>query len=342
MVSSIIFIHGLGILGMMVNAKLDFSKAFLADLVFYPGDVIKNALAVTIALALHKAFPDLLIRRGPPRLPAKHPRPAAPRRTAGREHHRAGPAAVRVAVDGRPAPKTLLEELSLRLTEQRIGVIGANGSGKSTLLRLLNGLVAPSSGTVTVDGADTVRAVREVRRRVGFVFTDPLSQLVMPTGREDVELSLRRSVRNTRERSSQAEATLDRFGLLPLADQSIYELSGGERQLLALAAVLAVDPEVLVLDEPSTLLDLRNRELLRRTLAGLSQQVILSTHDLDLALDLDRVLVVDAGSVVFDGGPAAAVAHYRAICAEASRLRGRGRTGRAEQPHLIRPRLEQL
>jgi biotin transport system ATP-binding protein len=225
--------------------------------------------------------------------------------------------AVRVAVDGHTAPKTLLKELSLDLTEQRIGVIGANGSGKSTLLRLLNGLVAPSTGSVTVGGRDTVRAVRDVRRRVGFVFTDPLSQLVMPTGREDVELSLRRSVRNAKERRSQAESVLDRFGLLPLADQSIYELSGGERQLLALAAVLAVDPEVLVLDEPSTLLDLRNRELLRRTLAGLSQQVILSTHDLELAQDLDRVLVVDAGVVVFDGEAAAAVDHYRALSAAA-------------------------
>jgi biotin transport system ATP-binding protein len=225
--------------------------------------------------------------------------------------------AVRVAVDGHAAPKTLLEELSLDLTEQRIGVIGANGSGKSTLLRLLNGLVAPSAGSVTVGGRDTVRAVRDVRRRVGFVFTDPLSQLVMPTGREDVELSLRRSVRNAKERRSQAEAVLDRFGLLPLADQSIYELSGGERQLLALAAVLAVEPEVLVLDEPSTLLDLRNRELLRRTLAGLSQQVILSTHDLELAQDLERVLVVDAGRVVFDGEAAAAVRHYRALSAAA-------------------------
>lgn len=220
--------------------------------------------------------------------------------------------AVRVEVDGR-GPKTLLEEVTLDLAEPRIGVIGANGSGKSTLLRLLNGLVAPSSGSVLVRGADTVRSVREVRRRVGFVFTDPLSQLVMPTGREDVELSLRRSVRNAAERRRQAEATLERFGLLALADQSIYELSGGERQLLALAAVLAVDPEVLVLDEPSTLLDLRNRELLRRTLAGLTQQVILSTHDLELALDLDRVLVVHAGRVVFDGGPAAAVGHYRAL-----------------------------
>ncbi|MDR6505597.1 ABC transporter ATP-binding protein [Arthrobacter oryzae] len=223
--------------------------------------------------------------------------------------------AVRVAVDGSPQPKTLLHGISLNLKEQRIGVIGANGSGKSTLLRLLNGLVAPSDGTVTVDGDDTVRAVRAVRRKVGFVFTDPLSQLVMPTGREDVELSLRRSVRNTRERRNAAEAILDRFGLMPLADQSIYELSGGERQLMALAAVLAVEPGVLVLDEPSTLLDLRNRELLRRTLSGLSQQIVMSTHDLELVRDMDRVLVVESGQVVFDGGAAAAVEHYRELSA---------------------------
>lgn len=223
--------------------------------------------------------------------------------------------AVRVAVDGSPQPKTLLRGISLNLTEQRIGVIGANGSGKSTLLRLLNGLVAPSDGAVTVDGDDTVRSVRAVRRKVGFVFTDPLSQLVMPTGREDVELSLRRSVRNTRERRDAAEAILGRFGLMPLADQSIYELSGGERQLMALAAVLAVEPAVLVLDEPSTLLDLRNRELLRRTISGLSQQIVMSTHDLELARDMDRVLVVESGQVVFDGGAGAAVEHYRELSA---------------------------
>lgn len=222
---------------------------------------------------------------------------------------------VRVAVDGRPDPKVLLQDVTLDLSERRIGVIGANGSGKSTLLRLLNGLVEPTEGTVTVNGADTVRKVRAVRQQVGFVFTDPLSQLVMPTGREDVELSLRRSMRNGAERRAKADAVLDRFGLLPLADQSIYELSGGERQLLALATVLAVEPEVLVLDEPSTLLDLRNREMLRSTLAGLPQQVIMSTHDLELALDMDRVLVVEAGRIAFDGGAAAAVEHYRSLCA---------------------------
>ncbi|MCZ9884830.1 energy-coupling factor ABC transporter ATP-binding protein [Arthrobacter sp. B2a2-09] len=225
---------------------------------------------------------------------------------------------VRVAVDGSPAPKTLLQDVSLELTERRIAVIGANGSGKSTLLRLLNGLVAPSEGTVSVNGADSMRAVRQVRSQVGFVFTDPLSQLVMPTGREDVELSLRRSIKNSKERAARAEAVLERFGLLDLADQSIYELSGGERQLLALAAVLAVNPAVLVLDEPSTLLDLRNRELLRRTLAGLEQQIIMSTHDLDLALEADRALVVDGGRIVFDGGAADAVEHYRALCSAES------------------------
>ena len=224
-------------------------------------------------------------------------------------------AAVAVAVDGQPEPKTLLHGVALELTERRIGVIGANGSGKSTMLRLVNGLVQPSSGTVAVDGEDTVRAVRAVRRNVGFVFTDPLSQLVMPTGREDVELSLRRSIKNSGKRAARAEIVLDRFGLLHLADQSIYELSGGERQLLALAAVLAVDPAVLVLDEPSTLLDLRNRELLRRTVAELDQQVIMSTHDLDLALDMDRVLVVESGRIIFDGGAADGVARYRALCA---------------------------
>lgn len=232
--------------------------------------------------------------------------------------------AAAVERDDSPQPKILLDAVNLRLEEARVGVIGANGSGKSTLLRLVNGLIQPTTGTVTVDGDDTVRAVRKVRRNVGFVFTDPLSQLVMPTGREDVELSLRRSVRNGAERRAQAGAALERLGLLPLADQSIYELSGGERQLMALAAVLAVDPKVLVLDEPSTLLDLRNRELLRRTLAGLDQQIIMSTHDLDLAMDMDRVLVIEQGRVAFDGNPADAVAAYRAWCLEGLSAPGQG------------------
>ncbi|MFI5084827.1 MAG: energy-coupling factor ABC transporter ATP-binding protein [Actinomycetales bacterium] len=222
-------------------------------------------------------------------------------------------AAVRVyAQDGRE--RTILAPTTVVLDTPRIAVIGANGSGKSTFLRLLNGLLEPSSGTVRVNGLDTVRQGRSVRRQVGFVFTDPLAQLVMPTPLEDVELSLRRTVPAGRERRAQALTVLADFGLAHLAQSSIYELSGGERQLAALATVLSVNPRILVLDEPSTLLDLRNTALLRRILAALPQQLIVATHDLDLALDCSRALVVEAGEVVFDGTSEAAVDHYRRLC----------------------------
>ena len=212
-----------------------------------------------------------------------------------------------------PAPRTILAPLNLSLVESRISIIGANGSGKSTLLKLINSLVLPTSGQVTVDGLDTARKGAAVRQSVAFMFTDPLSQLVMPTGREDVELSLRRRYRDRGERRTAAVEVLGRFGLAHLADQSVYDLSGGERQLLALATVLACDPKVLVADEPTTLLDLRNSERVRRLFRGLDQQVIFTTHSLDFALQAERTLVVDSGRVIFDGVPADAVAAYREL-----------------------------
>lgn len=219
---------------------------------------------------------------------------------------------VAVSAHGQP-PKELLSELNLELTQPRIAVIGANGSGKSTLLRLINGLVRPTVGSVSVDGLDTRRHGSRIRRRVGFVFTDPLAQLVMPTPREDVELSLRAQISDASARRHAAEQVLSEFSLLPLADSSIYDLSGGERQLLALATVLAVKPDVLVVDEPTTLLDLRNRNHIRQLLSTLDQQLILSTHDLELAADAQRVLVVDEGRIVCDGAPAAAIDYYRQL-----------------------------
>nr|WP_246279482.1 ABC transporter ATP-binding protein [Psychromicrobium silvestre] len=207
----------------------------------------------------------------------------------------------------------MLEELTLELTEQRIAVIGANGSGKSTLLRLLNGLIAPSSGSVEVNGLDTVREGAAVRRQVGFMFTDPLSQLVMPTPLEDVELSLRRSHPKAPERRAAALQVLERFGLESLAEHSVYSLSGGERQLVALSSVLAVQPKILVLDEPTTLLDLVNTHRLVELLAGLEQQVVLASHDLELACRAERLLVIDQAKVVYDGDPVAGVRQYREL-----------------------------
>ncbi|MCA0296817.1 MAG: energy-coupling factor ABC transporter ATP-binding protein [Actinobacteria bacterium] len=206
--------------------------------------------------------------------------------------------------------RELLVPTTLELAERRIAVIGANGSGKSTFLRLLNGLTLPTTGQVRVDGLDTDRQGRDVRRLVGFVFTDPLAQLVLATPADDVELSLRPLVRDRAERRAEALRLLAERGLAHVAEQSVYDLSGGERQLVALTSVLAARPTVVVADEPTTLLDLRNRDLVRAALAALDQQVILATHDLELAAEADRVLVVDAGRVVADGDPAEAIASY--------------------------------
>lgn len=206
--------------------------------------------------------------------------------------------------------RVLLDDITLSLSERRIAVVGANGSGESTLLRLLNGLRAPSSGRVSVDGLDTVRDAKAVRQKVGFVFTDPLAQLLMSTPIEDVELSLQATIKDRRARTERARQLLAERGIERVAHQSIYDLSGGERQLVALTSVLAVEPSVLVADEPTTLLDLRNKLAWRRTLAELDQQVIFSTHDLDVAADADRVIVIDEGRVLADGEPREAIAAY--------------------------------
>ncbi|MDN5812913.1 MAG: energy-coupling factor ABC transporter ATP-binding protein [Micrococcaceae bacterium] len=221
--------------------------------------------------------------------------------------------------DGSDDDTVILAPVSLDLRESRVAVIGANGSGKSTLLRLINGLARPSTGRVVVDGKDVARDVAAVRRRVAFLFSDPLSQLVMPLVREDVELSLKPTLKNKVRRRQAAMDHLDSMDLAHLADRSVHDLSGGERQLVALTSVLAAGQDILVADEPTTLLDLRNNILLQDTLFALDQQIIYATHDLDFAARADRVLVVEGGHIVHDGTPCEAIEHYRQLALSASR-----------------------
>jgi biotin transport system ATP-binding protein len=209
--------------------------------------------------------------------------------------------------------RPVLHDVTVELSEHRIGVIGANGSGKSTFARLLNGLVVPDRGTVTVDGYDTKRHGKQVRRLVGFCFTDPDAQIVMPTVAEDVAFSLRRRDLRGQALDGRVSDALTRFGLAGHADHPAHLLSGGQKQLLALASVLVTEPALLVLDEPTTLLDLRNTTLIADLVAGLEQQVVLLTHDLDLLSGFDRVLVFDQGRLVADADPGSAVAHYRSL-----------------------------
>ncbi|TFD68951.1 energy-coupling factor ABC transporter ATP-binding protein [Cryobacterium ruanii] len=209
--------------------------------------------------------------------------------------------------------RSVLHDVNLNLTEHRIGIVGANGSGKSTLVRMINGLVTPSTGTVLVDGQNVARHARDVRRKVGFIFTNPDNQIVMPTVQEDVAFTLRRRGLSPAEVAERTAAALEQFGLSEHAEHPAHRLSGGQKQLLALAAVLVAQPATIVADEPTTLLDARNARRIGDLLQTLPQQVIVVTHHLHLVEEFDRVIVIDEGTVVADGAPAKTLAAYRTL-----------------------------
>ena len=174
----------------------------------------------------------------------------------------------------------------------------------------------PTSGRVLVDGLDTRTSVREVRRRVGFVFQDPDAQIVHPTVAEDVAFGLENQGVPAAERAERVAEVLDRYDLAGHADHPAHLLSGGQKQLLAIAGVLVMRPARIVFDEPTTLLDLVNARRIARVIAELPQSLVVVTHDLDLLDGFDRVLVMDAGRVVEDGTPEDSVTAYRKLMAD--------------------------
>lgn len=220
--------------------------------------------------------------------------------------------AVSVEIDG----CRILSDVTVALTARTVAVIGANGSGKSTFARLLNGLVRPTTGTVRVAGLDVAREVRRVRERVGFVFTNPDAQLLMPTVGEDVALSLKGSGASKAEVAARVDAALERYGLEGFASRPVHGLSGGQKQLLALVSVLVREPDIVVADEPTTLLDLGNARRIGDLLAsGSAAQTVIVTHDLDLAQRCESALWFDEGRLREVGDPSTLVAHYREVCA---------------------------
>src|SRR5215213_1074191 len=185
------------------------------------------------------------------------------------------------------------------------GVVGPNGGGKSTLLRLINGLLRADSGNVQVADLDPASEPYRVRRRVGMLFQNPENGLVAPFVEDDVAFGLENlGVERTEMRRRVREA-IRAVGLEGYERREPHTLSGGEKQRVALAGLLALDPEVLLLDEPTSMLDAAGRaEVLDRleALRG-SRTVVHVTHHLDELLDADRVLVLNAGKLVVDVSP---------------------------------------
>lgn len=210
-----------------------------------------------------------------------------------------------------------LREISFELEARTIAVVGENGSGKSTLARLIAGLIRASSGEVRILGLDPVRQIAELRRRVAVVFSNPDAQIVMPTVAEDVAFSLRSERIPATTRAARVADALDRFGLTELTSRPSHDLSGGQKQLLALAGAFVRQPELIVADEPTAYLDARNaRAVANHLLADTGHQLVLVTHDLALAQRCDVAVLITDGAIEIIGEPAMVAAKYEASIQE--------------------------
>lgn len=197
-----------------------------------------------------------------------------------------------------------LRDLSFRITHgESVGIIGANGAGKSTLLLQMNGCLMPTSGTVTIGDLPLTRKTRQdIRRRVGLIFQNPDDQLFMPTVYDDVAfgpLNLGVDEAGVRERVQKA---LSSVNALELKDKPPHHLSGGQKSVVAIASVMAMDPDILALDEPAASLDPKSRRSLINMLKTFEHSKIIASHDLDLILDVClRCIVIREGTAVADG-----------------------------------------
>lgn len=204
--------------------------------------------------------------------------------------------------DGTPA----LQGVETRLEPGScVGLVGPNGAGKTTLQMVLAGFLQAERGTIHVEGkALTPETVAEIRRVVGFAFYNPDDQLFMPTVLEDVMFGPQCAGRPAAEAEERARELLADFEINELAGRFPGHLSSGQKRRVALAAVLALDPRILVLDEPTAFLDPHSRRQLIRLIARMSQTRLIIAHDLELVLDLcTNVLVMSDGAVAVAGDP---------------------------------------
>jgi cobalt/nickel transport system ATP-binding protein len=208
-----------------------------------------------------------------------------------------------------------LRGINFRITHgESVGIVGANGAGKSTLLQQINGYLMPTSGTITIGDLSLTKKTRqEIRRKVGIVFQNPDDQLFMPTVFDDVAfgpLNLGMDEASVRERVCKA---LSMVNGLSLRDKPPHHLSCGQKSAVAIAAVMAMEPDILAMDEPAANLDPKSRRSLIALLKTFKHSKLIASHDLDLILDVcARCIVIGDGVVVADG-PSVDILSNRAL-----------------------------
>lgn len=222
---------------------------------------------------------------------------------------------LRVSVDG----AELLGGITADLTARTTAVIGENGSGKSTLAKAIGGLQPPSAGSITVNGVDVVRQTKQLRREVGFIFASPAAQVIMPTVREDVALTLRGRGLSTSEIAGRVDAALAEHELTELADRPCLSLSSGQLQRLALCSVWVAEPQLVIADEPTSLLDARHERIVTERLLTESPQLLLVTHDLHLARTCEEAVLIDDGQLIAHSTPDDVIAQYEDVLAREAR-----------------------
>lgn len=207
--------------------------------------------------------------------------------------------------------KKILENLSLSISEKRVGFIGRNGSGKTTLLRAMAGLQKLNNGKILIDGVEVAKDRKEAIKKVGIVFQNSDHQIIFPTVGEELRFGLTQLGLSKNEADFKVTACLKEYNKLEWFDRSISTLSQGQKHLVCLLSVLLMEPKVLLLDEPFTGIDIPTQRKLEEYLRPLNQTVILVSHVPETFENYERLIWIDEGGVQADGTPRGVIKKYQ-------------------------------
>ena len=206
---------------------------------------------------------------------------------------------------------TIIQNLNLEITEKRIGIVGRNGSGKSSLIRLIGGLIKPSSGNIFVNDIDVFADRKNAIRTIGMVFQNPDHQIIFPTVLQELTFGLNNIGHKRHKAKELALKILENFDKSHWAERPVSTLSEGQKHLVCLLSVLAMQPSIILLDEPFTGPDIPTVRILERFLAALDQTILLISHDLQTLIDYDRIIWLEKGEVVMDGSPSKVLDEFK-------------------------------